>query len=115
MLDDPSESVEGIPTKPPKWFTQMYGSMLQEVKAVTPLPEANTGRRMASTREWGNQLNHGRSDLGSPPTCFRCGQVGHIRIGCQNTPMNPKPPGAYNKKENSGNYNRPPMWDNQRS
>lgn len=79
VVDDPSESVEGIPDNPPKWFTQMYGSMLQEVKAVVSSREENAGMQMPSTR-------------GRRATFFRCGQVGHLQIGCRNPPKNTKPP-----------------------
>lgn len=49
VLDDPRNSVEGIPDNPPKWFSQMYGSMPQEVKTVVSPPKENAGRQMAST------------------------------------------------------------------
>ena len=59
--------------------------MLQEVKAMASTVEA---RQNEQSSEGGRRKPRGsRRSGGDPPTCFRCGQVGHLRIGCRNAPI----------------------------
>ena len=42
-------------------------------------PDKMNSHQKGGRKPWGS-----RRSGGDPPTCFRCGQVGHLRIGCRN-------------------------------
>lgn len=96
------------PEGPPEWLSQVCSAMAREVReALQPL----TNSRSVSTR--GNfPGSGGRSgyerDPPELPTCYRCGQKGHVRRGCRNPPMGP------NSLEQSGNGNGPLTRGSQR-
>ena len=81
VVQEPGESARSNADNPPKWFNQM----LQEVKAMASTVEARQNEQSSEggrRKPWGS-----RRSGGDPPTCFRCGQVGHLSIGCRNAPI----------------------------
>ena len=71
-----SQQVTVEEEKTPKWASEVCAAMAREVQSAlaskpTPPPE----------------LRPPQADQYAPPTCFRCGQVGHIHRGCQNIPQ----------------------------
>ena len=81
VVQEPGESAWSNADNPLKWFNQM----LQEVKAMASTVEARQNEQSSEggrRKPWGS-----RRSGGDPPTCFRCGQVGHQRIGCRNAPI----------------------------
>ena len=76
--------------KTPKWASKFCAAMTREVQSApaskpTPPPE----------------LRPPHGDQYAPPTCFRCGQVGHIQRGCRNIPQT-SPSGNANRSLTRG-------------
>lgn len=107
VVEDSGESAQSIPDNPPKWFNQM----LQEVKAMASTVEIKQNEQ--SSGGWRRRNREPRGPAGDPPTCYRCGQVGHLKIGCRNVPINRNSTSG-SASGMSENGNRPLMRDNQR-
>jgi len=68
--------------KAPKWASEFCAAMAREVKSAL----ASKPTPPAELRHLRDQSGRSQGDQYSPPTCFRCGQVGHIQRGCRNVP-----------------------------
>ena len=78
-----SQQVTAEEEKTPKWASEFCAAMAREVQsalAFKPTPPAE----LRCPRE---QRGGPQGDQFTPPTCFRCGQVGHIQRGCRNIPQ----------------------------
>jgi hypothetical protein len=69
-----------------EWIAEICTAMAKEVREVLkdqakPIDARNVGDE---------QRDYDRRSRGWPtevPTCYRCGQAGHIQIGCRNPPL----------------------------
>lgn len=71
----------------PTWITEVCTVMAREVREVLkdqikPADEKNTGNDQQRLRDSSSEL----------PTCYRCGQVGHVQGGCRNIPFRENKP-----------------------
>lgn len=77
-----SQQVTAEEGKAPKWASEFCAAMAREVKSAL----ASQPTPPAEPRPFREQTGRSQGDQYSPPTCFRCGQVGHIQRGCRNVP-----------------------------
>ena len=107
VVKDSGESAQSNSDNPPKWFNQM----LQEVKAMASTIQARQNEQLSGG--WRHETRELRGPGGDPFTCFRCGLVGHLKIGCRIAPIDKNPAGDNTNKilENGG---RPLMSGSQR-
>ena len=94
--------------EPPEWLSQVYSAMAREVREVLqPLTNSRSVSRGGNFPGSSGRSGYER-DSPKLPTCYRCGQKGHVRRGCRNPPI------GSNNLEQLGNGNGPPMWGSQR-
>lgn len=95
-------------SKPPPWVAEVcsmareVNQMMKEQKWQSKSEHSNRGEG-AETPNWVPRNNY----KSKAPTCFRCGQAGHIQIGCRNE--------LTEDSEKVGNDQRPLPRGNQRS
>lgn len=93
---------------PPGWLTQVCSAMAREVReALQPLTNSRPAATGSNFPGSGASSGYGGDSL-ELPTCYRCGQKGHVRRGCRNPPI------GFNSFEQSGNGNRPLTRGSQR-
>ena len=93
---------------PPGWLTQVCSAMAREVReALQPLTNSRPAATGGNFPGSGASSGYGGDSL-ELPTCYRCGQKGHVRRGCRNPPI------GSNSFEQSGNGNRPLTRGSQR-
>ena len=93
---------------PLEWLSQVCSAMAHEVReALQPLTNSHSVSPGGNFPGSGGRFGYGRH---SPelPTCYCCGQKGHVRRGCRNPPI------GTNNLEQSGNGNGPLMWGSQK-
>ena len=89
----------GSDSRPPEWLAEVCSAMAREVRQALQ-PFTSNPSRAENSPPRDRTPNYSRpNDQQSRqlPTCFRCGQKGHVRKGCRNTPL------ASSKYQQSGN------------
>jgi len=108
---------QGTQDKKPSWVNEMCTSFSREVrevlkegiqkKEVVNHIKPNEGQsNNANYIRYSEYLNEdGKPKERQPVRCYRCGQIGHIQVGCRNKPL----------PSRQGNEQRPPSRGGQRS
>lgn len=68
--------------KAPKWASEFCATVAREVNCTLPSKPPPP----AELKPFREQSRGPQGDQYSPPTSYRCGQVGHIQQGCRNVP-----------------------------
>ncbi|KAK3733491.1 hypothetical protein QZH41_019393, partial [Actinostola sp. cb2023] len=101
---------QGTQDKKPSWVNEMCTSFSREVrevlkegiqkKEVVNHNKPNEGQsNNANYSRYSEYLNEdGKPKKRQPVRCYRCGQIGHIQVGCRNKPL----------PSRQGNEQRPP-------
>ena len=88
-----------------EWIAEICSAMAKEVREVLKDQAKPTdARNVGDERKDCDQPRRGWST--EVPTCYRCGQAGHIQIGCRNSPLR--------DERSSGNERGPLPRGNQR-
>ena len=77
----------------PAWITDVCSAMAWGVREILkdqikPADVKNTGNDQQRLRDWSSES----------PTCYRCGQVGHVQVGCRNTPFRENKPAGNGRR-----------------
>ncbi len=91
---------------PPSWLAEVCSTFAREVRETLTSHLASNPRDPGSPQSSSPTGSQGRSR--ELPTCFQCGQVGHLRKGCRN------PPKPRNEESDQGNGQMPLVWGNRR-
>ena len=75
------------PEGPPEWLSQMCSAMAREVReALQPLTNSCSISTEVNFPSSGGRSGYEKDSL-QLPTCYCCGQKGHVRRGCRNPPI----------------------------
>ena len=106
-----SNQVTQDPDSKPLWIAEICSAMAREVREA--LKEHVGDERPKDTQLMDERRPQRRSDRGgqggNTPVCYRCGQPGHIMVGCRNEPVE-----GSRKQTAAGNGRQPLPWGNQR-
>ena len=93
------------PASKPTWLAEVCSAMAREVRDALA---DHVGGRSGDTQKSKSVSGHRAEQEADRPVCYRCGQIGHIAVGCRNS-------SAGSPKKPSGNDRRSLPWGNQRS
>lgn len=96
--DNPATQASGG-NGPPAWLSHMCTTLAKELKGVMTEEKNSKGTQYSrgSDQQLEDQFGERNSRQSyNIPTCYRCGQVGHIRKGCRNTPSSTGTPDSGN-------------------
>lgn len=77
----------GSDYRPPEWLAEVCSAMAREVRQALQPVTGNPSRANCPATSTPTYTRPGDQQPRQLPTCFRCGQKGHVRRGCRNAPL----------------------------